>query len=43
VDCEKEIKLYRVIQVTSLPSLSTHSPVDLDDHVHIYLFLTIHW
>jgi hypothetical protein len=33
VDCEKEITMYRIIQVTSLPSLATHSPVDCEKEI----------
>jgi hypothetical protein len=37
VDCEKEIKMYRIIQVTSLPNLATHSPVDCEKEIKIPL------
>jgi hypothetical protein len=41
VDCEKEIKMYRIIQVISLPSLATHSPVDCEKEIKMYRIIQV--
>jgi hypothetical protein len=41
VECEKEIKMYRIIQVTSLPSLVTHSPVDCEKEIKMYRIIQV--
>jgi hypothetical protein len=41
LDCEKEIKMYRIIQVISLPSLATHSPVDCEKEIKMYRIIQV--
>jgi hypothetical protein len=41
VTWEKEIKMYRIIQVTSLHSLVTHSPVDCEKEIKMYRIIQV--
>jgi hypothetical protein len=41
VDCEKEIKMYRIIKVTSLPNLATHTPVDCEKEIKMYRIIQV--